>query len=373
MTIPLNPHLAGLKPYPPGKPIEEVKRELGLDRVVKLASNENPLGPSPRAMEALRAHAAEMHQYPEGHAHALRAALSERLGVDPDWLIFGNGSDEILMLTAMTFLTPESDLVMSEYAFIRPLQHATLMGARVIQVPTVPRNFEQDVESMGFAIKPSTRIVYLANPNNPTGDLVHQERVHGLLGQVPGDCLMILDAAYHEHCADMRNYADPIPWVKDHPNLMVLRTFSKAYGLAGLRCGFAVAHPEVIRQIERVRPPFNLTRSAQVAALAALEDEEHLRRTVEVNLAGMEQLLEGLADLQLRASPSAGNFLLFDSGHPDGNAVFERLLRHGVIVRPMAGYGLPRHLRVTVGTEEENRLFLEAMAAVQAELAEAAR
>jgi histidinol-phosphate aminotransferase len=358
--IPLNPHLASLQPYPPGKPIEEVKRELGLDRVVKLASNENPLGPSPRAIEALRASAPELHLYPEGHAHELRHAISEHLGVAPERLIFGNGSDEILMLVALTFLRPGTNLVMSRHGFIRPLQHATLVGAETKVIDVIPRNFEQDVEAMAFAIDDSTRAVYLANPNNPTGDLVNHERIRGLLEHVPSDCLFLCDAAYHEYCAEREEYRDPLEWLDEFPNMLVLRTFSKAYGLAGLRCGYAVGHPDVIREIERVRPPFNVTRSAQIGALAALGDQGHVARGLEVNRAGMAQIERGLAPLDVTVIPSAGNFLLIDVHRPCG-PVFEALLRRGVIVRPMAGYELPSCVRVSIGTEEENALFLGAL------------
>jgi histidinol-phosphate aminotransferase len=358
--IPLNPHLASLQPYPPGKPIEEVKRELGLERVVKLASNENPLGPSPRAIEALRATAPELHLYPEGHAHELRHALSEHLGVAPERLIFGNGSDEILMLVALTFLCPGTNLVMSRHGFIRPMQHAALVGAETKMIDVIPRNCEQDVEAMAFAIDGSTRAVYLANPNNPTGDLVNHERVRGLLSHVPSDCLFLCDAAYHEYCAEREEYQDPLEWLDEYPNMLVFRTFSKAYGLAGLRCGYAVGHPDVIREIERVRPPFNVTRSAQVGALAALGDQGHVARGIEVNRAGMTQLEGGLAPLDVTVIPSAGNFLLIDVHRPCG-PVFEALLRRGVIVRPMAGYGLPSCVRVSIGTEEENAFFLDAL------------
>ncbi len=366
MTVPFNPHLSDLAPYPPGKPIEELQRELGLKRVIKLASNENPLGPSPRAIEALRAAEEGFHLYPDGHAFALRRAVASHLGVEPEQLIFGSGSDEVLMLLALTFLRPGTNLVMSQYGFIRPQMHATLAGAATKIIDEIPRHHEQDVEAMGFAIDDATRMVYLANPNNPTGDLVHADRVHGLLKVVPEDCLFVLDEAYHEYCAGAEDYQSSIPWLAEAPNLVVLRTFSKAYGLAGLRCGYGIAHPDVIQAMERVRPPFNVTRAAQAAALAALGDHEHIARAVEVNRAGIAQIQAGLAGLPLDVMPSRGNFLLVHL-HGLAQPIHEALLRRGVIVRAMAGYELPQCLRISVGTQEENAIMLEALGAVLVE------
>lgn len=360
MPIPLNPHLATLEPYPPGKPIEEVQRELGLARVVKLASNENPLGPSPRALEALRDPDNEFQLYPDGAAFALRQAVAAKLGVHPEQLVFGSGSDEILLLLSLTFLGPGLELVASQYAFVRAKMNAQIAGAATREVAVIPRHFEQDVEAMAHAVGKQTRAVYLANPNNPTGDMVPGDRVKALLEHLPDNVLFILDEAYCEFCADDPDYERSLAWLGDHPNLLILRTFSKAYGLAGLRCGYGIGHPDVIRDIERVRPPFNVTRAAQVAALAALGDEAHLRRTVEVNRAGLKQLAAGLAGLDVAVTPSHGNFLLMDVHRPAG-AVFEGLLRRGVIVRPVGNYGLPTHLRVSVGTAEENEIFLAAL------------
>jgi histidinol-phosphate aminotransferase len=372
MTVPFNAHLESLTPYPPGKPIEEVKRELGLEQVVKLASNENPLGPSPRALEALRAAAGELHLYPDGNIHALRVAVAKHLGVEPEWLIFGNGSDEVLMIAGLTFLGPGTNLVMSKHGFIRPMQHATLAGAETKVIDVIPRHCEQDAEGMAFAINAKTRMVYLANPNNPTGDLVYADRVHGLIEAVPQDCLMVLDEAYHEYCVGAEDYQDSIQWLSEFPNLLVTRTFSKAYGLAGLRCGYGVGHPDLIRAMERVRPPFNVSRAVQVAALAALDDQEHVERAVEVNRIGVAQVLAGLEDLPADPTPSRGNFLLVDV-RCLSQPIFEAMLRRGVITRPMAGYGLPQCLRISIGTEAENALMLEALGASLAERVGVAR
>jgi histidinol-phosphate aminotransferase len=366
MPIPLNPQLATLQPYPPGKPIEEVQRELGLDRVVKLASNENPLGPSPRALAALHDPANEFQLYPDGHAFALRRALAQKLGVAAEQLVFGSGSDEILLLLSLTFLAPGLELVTSQHAFVRAKMNAQIAGAETKELGVIPRHFEQDVEAMAHAVGKRTRAVYLANPNNPTGDMVPGDRVKALLEHLPEDVLFILDEAYYEYCADHPDYECSIPWLADHPNLLILRTFSKAYGLAGLRCGYGIGHPDVVRDLERVRPPFNVTRAAQIAALAALGDEDHIRRAVEVNRAGIAQVTEGLAALPLDVTPSHGNFVLIDVRWP-AKPVFDGLLRRGVIVRPVANYGLLTHLRVSIGTEEENALFLEALRATLAE------
>ncbi|NUP90386.1 MAG: histidinol-phosphate transaminase [Candidatus Sumerlaeia bacterium] len=367
--IPFNPQLAHLAPYPPGKPIEEVQRELGLERVIKLASNENPLGPSPRALDALRAHAGELQLYPDGAAHRLRSAVAAHLDIDPARLIFGNGSDEILLLLALAYLGPGSQMIQSQYAFVRPSMHAALTGAETKEIPVIPRHFEQDVEAMAYSAGPKTRMVYLANPNNPTGDMVNGDRVKALLEHLPESCLFVLDEAYHEYCRDEPHCERALEWIEDHPNLVVCRTFSKAYGLAGLRCGYAVAHPEVIQTLERVRPPFNVSRAAQEAAIAALEDHEHLARTIETNRRGMAQLIEGLRGAKVDLTPSHGNFLLMDVRRP-AQAVFQALLRRGVIVRPQHGAGLLTHLRVSIGTGEENALFLSALRGVLAEMAE---
>lgn len=360
MTIPINTQLTDLAPYPPGKPIEEVQRELGLDRVIKLASNENPFGPSPKAIAAMINAGQEYHLYPDGHAFALRQVVAKHVGVPTDHLIFGNGSDELLMLAAMTYLGPGKNLVMSKYAFIRPLQHAKMVGADVKVINTIPRNYEQDVEAMGMAINSNTRIVYLANPNNPTGDHVNAERVKGLIAHTPDDCLFVLDAAYHEYAVGTGHYEDPIGWLSEFPNMIVLRTFSKAYGLAGLRCGYGVASPEIIQALERVRPPFNVTRPAQMAAIAALDDADHITKAIELNRQGMKQVEAGLAAMPVKVLPSRGNFLLIDVQRI-AQPIFEALMRRGVIVRPMAGYDLPQCIRVSIGTEEENDLFLAAM------------
>jgi histidinol-phosphate aminotransferase len=350
-----------LTPYPPGKPIEEVERELGIQGSIKLASNENPLGPSPKASAAVAAALRTMHLYPDGSAFFLRRRLAERHGVSPDDILVGNGSNEIIELVVRTFLRPRDEAVMADQAFViyRMVVQAVAGTPRVIPL----RNFTHDLEAMAEAVTPRTRIIFLANPNNPTGTIFRRCEWEAFLRALPPRQLIVVaDDAYADYVEDP-DYPDTIGSRGDGSVAVVtLRTFSKLYGLAGLRIGYAVAPAPVIDAMQRIRQPFNVNALALVGALAALDDREHVRRTLEVNRQGMRTLTEAFQRLGLPYVPSAANFVLVRVGH--GLAVYDALLRRGVIVRPMDGYGLPEYLRVTIGLPEENQRLIEALEAI---------
>jgi len=350
-----------LSPYVPGKPIEELAREHGLAEgdIVKLASNENPRGPSPRVREAIAAAAAGVTRYPDGNGFALKTALADRFGLGIDQIVLGNGSNDILELATQAFLRPGDHAVYSQHAFaVYPLA-TQARGATGIAVPA--RELGHDLAAMRAAITQRARVVFMANPNNPTGTWLAAAVIREFIASVPSDVLVVLDEAYNEYLEPAQQ-ANSAEWIDEHPNLLVSRTFSKAYGLAGLRVGYGLAHPAVAEMLNRVRQPFNVNSIAQAAAIAALADAAYVEESARLNRSGLEQLAEGLAALGVGFVPSHGNFLLVHVG--DGAAVYEQLLRRGVIVRPVANYGLPEHLRVTVGLAVENRRFLDALRAV---------
>jgi histidinol-phosphate aminotransferase len=354
-------HIRAIAPYQPGKPIAELAREMGLDEadIVKLASNENPLGASPRALAAIENVLMELARYPDGNGFDLKAALSARFGLAADRIVLGNGSNDVLEMAARAFLAPGSSGVYSQYAFaVYPLAiQAT--GARGIEVPA--RDWGHDLDVMLKAIEPDTRVVFVANPNNPTGTLAPWHEIAAFVAAVPDDVAVVLDEAYYEYLApELRG--DSRSLLDKHSNLIVARTFSKAYGLAGLRVGYALCAPEVAGLLNRVRQPFNVSNLAQAAAVAALEDTTFLEECLAINRAGMVQLIEGLAKLGVDYIPSYGNFVCCRVG--DAAVVNRALLERGVIVRPVAGYGMPEHLRVSIGMESENARFLEALAEV---------
>jgi histidinol-phosphate aminotransferase len=356
-------YVRGIAPYQPGKPISELARELGLreDGIIKLASNENPLGASPKAMAAMQAALAESGRYPDGNGFELKAALSKKYGVGPDRIVLGNGSNDVLEMAARAFLAPGTSAVYAQHAFaVYPLA-TQAVGAEGVEVPA--RDFGHDLVAMAAAVRTDTRVVFVANPNNPTGTWLPPEAVLGFLRAVPPDVLVVLDEAYNEYL-EPRLRADSARWLDEFPNLVVSRTFSKAYGLAGLRVGYGLARPEVADLMNRVRQPFNVSHIAQVAAVAALADEDFVRRSFELNRDGMQVLTEGFRRLGRAWIPSHANFVSVHVG--DGAGVFQRLLKQGVIVRPVGGYGMPGHLRVTVGTESENRRFLGSLESVLA-------
>lgn len=351
-------YIRSISPYQPGKPISELAREMGLPEasIVKLASNENPLGMGPKARAAAEAALAEAFRYPDGGAFALKAALARKYGVKPEQLVIGNGSNDVLEIAAQTFLTPDSSAVFSQYSFaVYPLA-TNARGARSIQVPAV--RYGHDLDAMAAAIAPDTRIVFIANPNNPTGTFVSGAELEAFLAKVPDDVLVVLDEAYTEFLQADQRY-DSIAWLARFPNLLVSRTLCKAYGLAGLRVGYAIAHPDVADLMNRVRQPFNVSSIALAAAEAALGDEEFLARSADVNQRGMAQLTAAFAGLGLEWIPSSGNFVTVKVGN--AAAVNQALLTQGVIVRPIAGYGLPEWLRVSIGLPEENARFIDAL------------
>ncbi len=351
-------HIRAITPYQPGKPISELARELGLaeNAIVKLASNENPLGMSIYARDAAIAALAEGGRYPDGSAFALKATISRKFDVDPAQLVIGNGSNDVLEIAAQAFLAPGLSAVFSQYGFaVYPLATAA-RGARAIQVPA--RDYGHDLEAMLAAIDDDTRIVFIANPNNPTGTFIAGDELERFIARVPAGVLVVLDEAYTEYLCRAQRY-DAIGWLARYPNLLVSRTLSKAYGLAGLRVGYAIAHPEVADLMNRVRQPFNVSSVALAAAEAALQDEEFIARSAALNRRGMERLTEAFATLGLEWIPSSGNFVTVRVG--DAAAVNQALMRQGVIVRPIAGYGMPEWLRVSIGLPEEIERFVAAL------------
>lgn len=355
------PGVRQLAPYVPGKPIAELERELGITDIVKLASNENPLGPSPRALAAARDALAEMTLYPDGSGFALKSALAARFSVPVAGLTLGNGSNDLLDMVARAFLGPGRRSVFAQYAFaVYPIA-TQAVGAEAVVVPAV--DFGHDLDAMARAAQDAS-VVWLANPNNPTGTWFGRDAFERFMARVPAHVVVVLDEAYSEYAGDAA-YPDGLDYVVRHPNLVVTRTFSKAYGLAALRVGYAVSSPVIADLLNRVRQPFNVTTPALAAAVAVLGDSDYLARAVATNSAGLQQVSAGLAGQGIAFIPSIGNFITFDCARP-AMPVFEALLREGVIVRPLAGYGLPDHLRVSIGTATENARFLAALRKVRA-------
>jgi histidinol-phosphate aminotransferase len=351
-------YIRAIAPYQPGKPISELAREFGLDPngIIKLASNENPLGVSPLAMQAMRQALADVARYPDGNGFELKQALSQHYGVEMSQIVLGNGSNDVLELAARSFLTPGLEAIYSQHAFaVYPLA-TQAVGATGVEVPA--HDFAHDLGAMLRAVSPRTRLMFIANPNNPTGTLIHSADLHAFLRALPPDVIVVLDEAYNEYLpAELK--ADSVGWLREFPNLIITRTFSKAYGLAGLRVGYAFAHAGVADLMNRVRQPFNVNSISLAAATAGLDDREFVRHSFELNQSGMRRITQGLTQLGLTYIPSFGNFVSFKVG--DANAVFQQLLQRGVIVRPIANYGMPDYLRVSTGLEAENERFLEAL------------
>jgi len=355
-------YVRAIAPYQGGKPIEEVAREIGLapESIIKLASNENPLG-MPASARAAIARATALGRYPDGNGFELKKALSARYGVPQEWLTLGNGSNDIRELAAGTVLAPGTSAVYAQHSFAVYALATQARGARAIVVPA--RDYGHDLDAMAAAIAPDTRVVFVANPNNPTGTFIEHERVGAFIPKVPPSVLVVLDEAYNEYLPPELRF-DTTAWVRKYPNLLIARTFSKIYGLAGLRVGYGIAQAELTDLLNRVRQPFNVNVLAQVAALAALEDTAFQQQAYEMNRRGMQQLVAGFEALGLQTVPSRGNFVLVKVGGAD--KVYQRLLERGVIVRPVANYGLPEWLRVTVGLPEENARLLEVLPAALA-------
>jgi histidinol-phosphate aminotransferase len=355
-----------LEPYVPGMPIEELERQYGIRDAIKLASNENPFGPSPLALEAARVALAGIALYPDGSGFALRRALADRLGVSADQVTLGNGSNDVLVLLAEAFLGSRTEAVYSEYAFLvyRLAVQAAGAVARVASANAADHDqpFGHDLHAMRALVGRRTRLVYIANPNNPTGTWLEADALRAFIESLPRTVVVVVDEAYAEY-VDRPGYPETIAWIRRHPNLVVTRTFSKIYGLAGLRVGYAVSHPQIADLLNRLRQPFNVNGVGQAAALAALDDAAHVARSREANARGLVQLAAGLTGLGLRCLPSAGNFLLVDLGR-ESAPVYDGLLRSGLIVRPVANYGLSNHLRITVGSAEQNSRLVAAFESV---------
>ncbi|MGZ5066110.1 MAG: histidinol-phosphate transaminase [Usitatibacter sp.] len=351
-------NVRSIAPYIPGKPIAETARELGLAEadILKMASNENPLGASPKAVAAIRGALDELHYYPDGSGYDLKAVLARKLGLEPANFVLGNGSNDVLELVARAFLTTADSAVFSRHAFMVYALAVQAIGAKAIEVPA--KAYGADLDAIAAAVRPDTKIVFLANPNNPTGTFTPWAELEAFVARMPRSVLVVLDEAYGEYLPD--ELKSPTPrWLAKHPNLVVSRTLSKAFGLAGLRVGYGFAHPAVAEIMNRVRQPFNVNHLAMVAACAALEDDAFIEKSRANNAAGLVQLEAGFRRLGLEYVPSRGNFITVRVG--DAARVYDCLLREGVIVRPIAGYGMPEHLRVTVGLPAQNDRFLAAL------------
>ncbi len=358
LTLLAPEHIRSIAPYQPGKPISDVARELGIAEadIIKLASNENPLGPSPKAIEAIKKALNDLALYPDGAGFALKEVICRKFGVVPGQIILGNGSNDVLELAARTFLTAGSSAIYSQHAFaVYPLA-TQAVGAIGIEVAA--KHFGNDLDAMLAAIRADTRMLFLANPNNPTGTFIAADLLKTFLTRMPPNVLVVLDEAYTEYL-DAKHAYNSVPWLNAFPNLIISRTLSKAYGLAGLRVGFGFAHPEIIALMNRVRQPFNVNHLAMVAAAAALDDDDFIASSRQVNVQGITFLGAALAKRGLTVIPPYGNFITFKIDNANG--VFHALLKQGVIVRPIAGYGMPDWLRVTIGIQSQNERFLVAL------------
>jgi histidinol-phosphate aminotransferase len=349
-----NAGIQELRPYQAGKPIDELERELGLSNIVKLPSNENPLGPAQTVLDAINSEAKDICRYPDSNGFELKAAISDKLSVHPEQITLGNGSNDILDLLAQVFLNPSASAIYSQHGFVVYPLAVKATGAEAIVTPA--RDWGHDLPAMVDAIKANTRLVFIANPNNPTGTWVDEATVKTFLDKVPSDVVVVLDEAYCEYVGDSR-YPNSLTLRADYPNLVVTRTFSKAYGLAALRVGYSISNPQIADLLNRTRGPFNVNSMALAAAKAVLSDDEYLAKSVEVNNYGLTQLANGFKRLGIDYIPSVGNFISFNAG-TDAMELYQKLLESGVIVRPIGVYDMPGFLRVSVGLTEENDTFL---------------
>jgi len=354
------PYIRALAAYQPGKPISELERELGLKDVIKLASNENPRGASPKALAAIREALSDIARYPDGNGYTLKRVLSSRHEIHPEQIVLGNGSNDVLELAARAFLAPGTQAVYSRHAFVVYRLATQACGAQGVEAPA--KNFGHDLDAMLQVTNAQTRIVFIANPNNPTGTLLSVPELQAFLQRLPQQVLVVLDEAYNEYLPDELK-TPGAAWLKQFPNLIITRTFSKAYGLAGLRVGYAMAHAQVADLMNRVRQPFNVSSVSQAAAIAALDDQEFVTQSYQLNQRGMMQITQGFKRLGIRFIPSYGNFVCFFAG--DAKALYQNLLQRGVIVRPIGDYGMPEWLRVSIGLPEENEKFLKALQLVR--------
>lgn len=352
-----------LSPYIPGKPISELERELGISNIIKLASNENPLGPSPKAMQAIQSEMDELALYPDGNGFELKKALAKKHDIDMDCITLGNGSNDVLVLLAEAYLTPEHNAIYSQYSFaVYPIA-IQAVGAEHQMIPALPWQSNSplgcDLDLMKSAINEQTRMIFIANPNNPTGSFLSESQLYDFIKEVPEDVIVVLDEAYLEY-SPQDERVDGSQWLREFENLVITRTFSKAYGLAGFRVGYCLSHPDIANVLNRIRQPFNVNSLALAAATAAIEDEEFLEKSMVVNAAGMQLLEDKCEDLGLRYVPSKGNFLLVDFGK-DAMPIYQQMLELGVITRPVGNYGLPNCLRITIGSEAEMERMIDVM------------
>ncbi|MHB8634841.1 MAG: histidinol-phosphate transaminase [Fimbriimonadaceae bacterium] len=362
MSLPIRPNVLGMTPYVPGKPIEEVQRELGLDRVVKLASNENPLGPSPKALAAVKRAAERMHVYPDGASFDLKEAISSKFDVPAGNIIIGNGSDELIHLLSLILLGPGDEMLMGEPGFARYPAGAHLVEATVTTIP-MDKDMRHDLPAFARAATERTKLLFIANPNNPTGTIVRKSEVDRLLVDIPESAVVVLDEAYADFTVGVDDFPNSRPYVLEGRNVVGLRTFSKSHGLAGIRLGYGFAPEPLVDAFHRAREPFNVNSLAQAAGIAALDDDEHLHRTVENNQKGLERLAQAFRDAGCKPFESYANFVFADLGRA-ARPIYEALLRRGVITRPGDLLGLPTALRVTVGTAEEIEVFVREFQAV---------
>ena len=355
-----NPGVQALRPYQPGKPIEELERELGISNIIKLASNENPLGPSQSVLSAIQKSSEELCRYPDGNGFALKNELASFHGIDRDQITLGNGSNDILELLARAYTGPGVDIMFSEYAFaVYPIV-TQACGATALVVPA--KDWAHDLSAMAKSVTEKTRLIFLANPNNPSGTFFDKASFEKFMAAIAEDVIVVLDEAYFEYAEQLKKetYTSGLNYLSRYPNLVVTRTFSKAYGLAALRIGYSISNSQIADALNRVRQPFNVNSLAMSAALAALQDQNYLEKSVELNTSGLKQLGDGFKKLGLKYIPSVGNFVSV-SFKQDANKIYNDLLHEGVIVRPIANYSMPDFLRVTVGLPEENSRFLTAL------------
>ena len=358
------PGIDTIQPYQGGKPIEEVQRGLGITDIIKLASNENPLGPSPLATQAIAESAAQVHLYPDGNAYYLKRDVAQHLGVSPEHLIFGNGSNDVLQLIAETYVAPDNEVIYAAGAFVVYSLVTKLCSATSVIVPM--EGDTHDLSAMAAAITDKTKVIFIANPNNPTGTMVTADETAAFIEQVPADVLVVFDEAYYEYVA-RSDYPQTLPYVLDGRNFIITRTFSKIYGLAGLRIGYGIAPPPLIEMLNRVRQPFNCSLVGQAAARAALKDADHVTKSRESNTVGKAFLSKAFDDMGFRYVETEGNFIMLHVEH-SGVDIADALLKQGVIVRPIAGYGYPNAVRVTIGTQQENEKLITVLKIVRDEL-----
>jgi len=352
-----NPGVQKLHPYMAGKPVSELERELGITGIVKLASNENPLGLSELVVKAIQDETIDGCRYPDANGHYLKAALSERLRVSPSQITLGNGSNDVLEMIAKVYLQPHHEVIFAEHAFcVYPIVSQAI-GATLVEVPA--KEWGNDLEAMLAAITDKTRMIFIANPNNPTGTWLGEQPLKAFIKAVPSDIIVVMDEAYTEYVTD-RSIPNTVDWLSEYENLVVTRTFSKAYGLASLRLGYAVTSELICGLLNRLRQPFNVNSFALAAGIAVLSDEAYLTKAISVNQSGMQQIIASCDDFDLQYIPSAGNFVTIDMAQA-AMPIYEKLLHKGVIVRPVGNYNMPNHLRVSIGLEQENQKYIDAM------------